>query len=261
MPDRDVEVWLIHPLINSNHPQQLLFAHARKALSSMRPQKGWDFRRVRTKVIRPHGRPMEVVSSDEATSMYKRAHRARIGIWDYGNTYVPLRSDSDLARNPKHYRTLKRFLCHKAFYFNIGKKAFTDVWEKSLESFQEWLDNIDCEGQTDPRCLPFHIFRTSVSIETLATTEGRRIFTNKHHPQSNRPDDNGLHWRSPRGALHGNEQLHISGRELERGFHWDVDSGKRKRTVFTTEGKWKIQRGKYLNIYPDGYIRLGSPRR
>ena len=259
MANRRVELWLGYPKLKSRNPQQLSFAQARKTISSECKARGWDFNVVLSRILRPHGRYTETIPPDRATILYKRAHNARVGIWQFGDTHVSVRPK--LSKNPKHYQELGRFLYHKAFHFKIGKKRFTDVWESSLTSFQEWLDHIDCEGQSDPRCLPFHIFQSVVPIDILATDEGRREFANMHGPPSRRRDGNDLRWRSPRGALHGGEQLHISGYELEKGFHWDVDSGKRERTVFTTEVKRKIQRGQYLNIYPDGYVRPGRRRR
>ena len=259
MTDRRVELWLVYPKLKSRSPQQGLFAQAKNKISSECRVRGWKFKVIRSFIHRPEGRYMEAISPDDATNLYKRAHNARVGVWQFDDTHVPIRPM--LSNNPKHYQELRRFLCHKAFRFKVGKKNFSDVWESSLTSFQEWLDHIDCEGQSDPRCLPFHIFQSVVSIDILATDEGRRVFANMHGSPSNRHDDNALRWRSPRGALHGGEQLHVSGYELEKGFHWDVDSGKRRRTVFTTEVKETIQRGQYLNIYPDGYVRPGRRRR
>ena len=259
MADRCVELWLAYPKLKSRNPQQLLFAQAREMISSECKARGWNFNVVLSSIHRPAGRYMEAIPPDGATILYKRAHNARVGVWQFGDTHVPIRPM--LSKNPKHYRELGRFLRHKAFYFKVGKRSFADVWESSLISFQEWLDRVDCEGQSDPRCLPFHVFKTVVPIGVLATDKGRRAFANTHGAPSNRHDDNELRWRSPRGALHGGEQLHISGYELKKGFHWDVDSGKRRRTLFTTEREWKIQRGEYLNVYPDGYVRPGNPRR
>ncbi len=259
MADRCVELWLTYPRIKSSSPQQQLFAQARKMISSECKARGWNFNVVLSFILHPNGRYTEAIPPDGATTLYKRAHNARIGVWQFGDAQVSIRPK--LSKNPRHFQELRRFLHHKAFHFKVGKRNFADVWESSLISFQEWLDRVDCEGQSDPRCLPFHIFKTEVSIGILATDKGRREFAITHGPPSKRHDDNELRWKSPRGALHGGEQLHISGYELEKGFHWDVDSGKRRRTVFTTEGEWKIQRGEYLNIYPDGYVRPGNPRR
>lgn len=259
MADRCVELWLTYPRIKSRSPQQQLFTQARKTISSECKARGWNFNVARSCILHPDGRYMEAIPPDDAIALYKRAHNARIGVWQFGDTYVPTRPM--LSKNPRHYQALGRFLHHKAFRFKIGNGGFADVWESSLISFQEWLDRVDCEGQSDPRCLPFHIFQTAVPIGILATHDGRRSFANAHGAPSNRHDDNDLRWRSPRGALHGGKQLHISGYELEKGFHWDVDSAKRRRKVITTEGEWKIQRGEYLNIYPDGYVRPGNSRR
>ena len=259
MADRCVELWLTFPEINPRNPQHRLFAQARKLISSECKVRGWNFNVVLSRILHPDGRYTEAIPPDGATNLYKRAHNARIGVWQFGNAYVPVRPM--LSKNPKHYQELGRFLHHKAFHFKVGKGAFADVWESSLGSFQEWLDRVDCEGQSDPRCLPFHIFKTVVPIGILATEKERKAFSNTHGAPSNRHDGYDLRWRSPRGALHGGGQLHISGYELEKGFHWDVDSGKGRRTVITTEGEWTIQRGEYLNIYPDGYVRPGNIRR
>lgn len=259
MADRCVEMWLTYPRIKSRSPKQLRFTQAREMISSECKARGWNFNVVFSCILHPDGRYREAIPPDDATALYKRAHNARVGVWQFGDTYVPTRPM--LSKNPRHYQALERFLNHKAFRFKVGKRNFADVWESSLIAFQEWLDRIDCEGHSDPRCLPLHIFDTSVHIPILATANGRRAFANRHGAPSSRQDDSDLRWRSPRGGLHGGDQLNVSGYELPRGFHWDVDSRKRRRRVYTTEGEWRIERGGYLNIYPDGYIRTGNHRR
>ena len=257
MADRRVELWLAYPKLKDGNPQQRLFAQVSKMMSSECKARGWHFNGISSFIRRPAGRYMEAIAPDGTTTLYKRAHNARVGVWQFGATHVPI--GPTLSKNPKDYLTLGNFLRHKAFHFNVGKRNFAEVWESSLTSFREWLARIDCEGQSDPRCLPLHIFKTAAPIGVLATASGRKAFSNSHGAPSNRKDDNHLRWK--RGPLHGRDQLHVAGYELEKGFHWDVDSEKRSRTVINTARRWKIQRGEYLNIYPDGYIRPGNPSR
>ena len=146
----------------------------------------------------------------------KRAHNARIGVWQFGDAQVSIRPK--LSKNPRHFQELRRFLHHKAFHFKVGKRNFADVWESSLISFQEWLDRVDCEGQSDPRCLPFHIFKTEVSIGILATDKGRREFAITHGPPSKRHDDNELRWKSPRG------RCMVASNFTSRGMNWKKGS-------------------------------------
>ena len=256
MTDRRIELWLFCPELNSRDPRQQLVARARDTISLECRARGWHFNRISTKIMRPEGRYVGAITPRDATTLYRSAHRARVGVWQICYAHAPIRPAP--SKNWNHYMTLGRFLRYKAFHFNVGKRKFADVWPSSLISFQEWLKRVDCEGQSDPRCLPFHIFGSGVPVDDLATGEGRYAFANKHGSSAARLDDNHLRWKSPRGSLHGRERLQVSGRDLEKGFHWDVDSRKKSHTVTSTAERWKIQRGGYLNIYPDGYIREGK---
>ena len=46
----------------------------------------------------------------------------------------------------------------------------------------------------------------------------------------------------------------IAGRNLVRGFHWDV-SASREFKISTTSGIWQVRKNGYINVYPDAHIR------
>ena len=55
--------------------------------------------------------------------------------------------------------------------------------------------------------------------------------------------------------------MHIAGRPLINGFHWDVMLGSRTRgskKVSNTVEIWKIPPHGHINIYPDAHIRKGQ---
>ena len=153
---------------------------------------------------------------------------------------------------------LRRYFNHKAFHHPIREDRFDDSWKQFLADFKIWLGTAHCENEGDPRCLPFHLFKSKVPNVDLDTTAGRGEFAKVHGSQSNRVDDAKLHWKRPApGQFHGGDTLQIAGLPLAKGYHWDVSSPNTKILIETSSHIWRIDRGGYVNIYPDAFIRKG----
>ena len=197
--------------------------------------------------------------TEDATNLYRRIHRARVGVWQVGDSHVLIKPEP----NPKarDYVRLGRFVDHKAFHARMSTNDFHSRWPSSLTDFVEWLDQTGCEGEGDPRCVPLHVFATKFPTSYLSTGEGRSEFAGVHGVQSSRVDDSHLHWDRPKGAFHGREVLQVAGRNLARGFHWDVSSRTTTRRITTTSEIWRISPNGYVNVYPDQYIRIGQRAR
>ena len=244
-----IEVWLFHPAGDGSVSNPL-----RRLIESECEVRGWSLapprptRRTRSS----EGRPLVLIKNEDATNLYKRIHRVRVGVWQIGKAHVPIKPQPRPTAND--YVQLSRFIRHKAFHATVSDKSH---WYSSLTEFDKWLNGIWCDNEGDPRCLPFHTFETDFETKNLTSQEGRSTFSETHGPQSSRVDHNQLRWDRPQGSYHGRDTLHIAGYELVRGFHWDVSSEMGKQRVTTTSDVWEIRRKGYVNVYPDAHIREG----
>lgn len=248
MTYRDVEAWLFGP------PGDVLTNQIWRIVEAECRARGWSA------VLRPirkrrtsEGRPLGPISNEDATNLYRRIHRVRVGVWEIGRARAPIKPSPRPVVND--YVELRSFVRHKAFHRRLSTAGFDAEWPLSLAAFEAWLQQVSCEGEGDPRCLPLHVFGTDFKIDRLGTAGGREEFARAHGPQSARRDSNGLLWNRPKGAFHGRETLHIAGRDLATGFHWDVSSGGRMRRITTTRGVWDIDPDRHVNVYPDQHVR------
>ena len=248
MTQREVEVWLFYPQ-GGGPPSQM-----RRLIRSQCESKGWSLNlRPAGKTRTTEGRPLGPIRSEDATNLYRRIHRARVGVWQMGNAHAPIKPQPRIV--VRDYVPLHRFISHKAFHRKIAMEDFESQWSLSLTAFCAWLEQIGCEGESDPRCLPFPVFSTKFNIGDLATQERRSVFARLHGPQSSRIDDNKLRWH--RGTYHGREHLQVAGRDLAAGFHWDVLNRTTEHRITTTSEVWRIGTNGYVNVYPDQHVRSG----
>ena len=245
MTDRPVEVWLFYP---ENNPS--VASQAREFIGAECEKRHWTFQDRPTHLIKPNGRPIGQIKPQDATNLYQRIHRVRVGVWQIEYANVPKRPQP--KNTTADYITLRRFILHKAFHSRLPKDSFEEGWFSSLEKFLVWVKGVHCDNEGDPRCLPFHVFDTDHDVEGLHSQEGRRQFAETHRAQSSRLDRKGLKWT--RGTFHGQETLQIAGCELITGFHWDV-SGKPRQRIITTSDVWEFKPYGYVNVYPDAHIR------
>ena len=114
------------------------------------------------------------------------------------------------------------------------------------------------EGRSDPRILPFHIFKTKGGFD-LDDPPDRRRFRQLHKTRGETTlvDKRERRWSPPRsGAAHGREPQTVRRLRLDDGFHWDVTT-RGSADVASANTIWKVPRDAHVNIYPDGYIRSG----
>ena len=251
MTQRQIEVWLFHP--RGGGP----FDQARQLIESECNARGWLLTSRPTHTVRtPEGRQIASIRNEDVLNLYKRMHRARVGVWQIGKAHAPIKPRPKISVND--YVELRHFITHKAFHRKVSIQSFHSQWRSSLTDFHTWLKNILCAGEGDPRCLPFHVFRTNFKVSDLATQAGRSQFAKTHGPQSSRVDQNQLRWTRPKGPHHGREALQVAGRDLAPGFHWDVSSGTGGQRITTISDVWEIARNGYVNVYPDQHIREGK---
>lgn len=250
MTQRAVEVWLVHADNGGS------FGPIRTSIEAACMSKGWGLN------LRPvsrsrsfEGRPLAPMKNQDAANLYRQIHRCRVGVWQLGDVHVPITPQPRPTTND--YIPLRRFISHKAFHCRVQLQEIDRQLKSSLSDFEGWLQQILCDGEGDPRCLPLHVFRTGFNVDDLATDMGRSRFADIHGPQSSRLDDNQLRWNRPTGPYHGQEVLSVAGRNLARGFHWDVSSQEKRRRITTTSETWEIGSKGYVNVYPDQHIRSG----
>lgn len=251
MTDRQVELWLFYPQGIGRVANEI--RHSIKAECDKRQ---WNFRERTTHLVRPEGRPIGTIKPEDATNLYKRIHRARVGVWQIGRAHAP--TNPDPRDSPRNYVELHRFVRHKAYHCRLPENSSNGEWHSSLAAFRAWVNETGCENEGDPRCLPFHVFETKLDIDVLESETGRSDFAVTHGRQSSRSDYRKLQWKRPRGEYHGSDTLQVAGYELIKGFHWDVSHGVSKRRISTTSDTWEIKRNGYINVYPDAHIRCGD---
>ena len=238
------EVWLFYP---RGYPSRI-----RDAVAARCEEIGWHYEsRHSTRFESGIGRKFQIVSPDVATELYESIHRRRVGVWEVLGTSAPIIPNP--KPNPRHYRRLSMFVRYKAFHAQLDPEKFDADWMQQEKAFKMWMKAINCEGESDPRCLPFHVFANSVEEYDLNGDGGRKKFSNHHGSQGSRRDDESRIWERAK-ALHGSDVVTIAGRDLVKGFHWDVSAGNVFK-VATTSEIWQVRKNGYINVYPDARIR------
>lgn len=198
-------------------------------------------------------RHAEVLSPDDAGGLYKRLHLAPTLVLCFRAVFVR----RDPSRNPPTQRdaiSLKRFVDYKSvFCLAQESRALLAAFDR----FSAWRSEVCCDGDSDPRILPLHIFATAAHPDRLADGEGTRAFNAKYGPASERIDAKQRIWtRASRTAYHGRGNRFVAGKLLPEGMHWDVSGFGRGAILANAARVWKVRDPRsYLNICPDGHVR------
>lgn len=244
------DVWLVFPGL-----QRALVAPALKRLRTACSERGWRFEETPTRPLEVRAGTWNLVSQEQAQTLYRRAHRTRTAVVSIGSSaQVCLASESDLRRGlgsaASVVLTLSNYVRYKALFVSLRTADDPLRW---VGAFDRWCDGVHCEGEYDPRCLPFHIFRTET--KDLDTAGQRSLFDDRHGHATRRCDDERRQWRLNPHAFHGIESLSVAGRQLPTAYHWDVapEAGRTTRIRTPTE-EWSVET--YINVYPDGGLRV-----
>ena len=214
--------------------------------------RGWEPVHVRcVRLASGQGRILDVLERGDAVRLYEDMHRRPVAVVYEGKPRVrshprpPFRDDRVLS--------LYQFCRYKSFAVSLRSDVAAH-WESAFES---WLTNVDCDGPNDPRVLPFHIFAARQALELDEMVERKR-FRRLHQQRRALVDKRERRWAPARPeARHGREPQTVRGLRLGDGFHWDVaTSGALGVSSATTI--WAVHAGGYINIYPDGHIRVGK---
>ena len=196
------------------------------------------------------GRKLWVVPRVTATDIYIDAHRRRVAILATVKARVR-RTPSGLLRDDRVIPVAQFFNYKTAFYENVTTEKRLASW---VQHFLAWMSSVGCDGNNDPRCIPFQTFNTTGTYD-LNHAVGRSRFELDHHHQDHRRDGRHKIWKLARpNVMHGREPTHVAGFELPPGYHWDVEPTK-SPVVVTSDTEWSVNR--YINVYPDGIVRPG----
>lgn len=213
----------------------------------------WSFQPRSVEVVKsPGGRPLPVVANDVASGFYPRLHRARVAALVIGSDpVVALHPKQDEAIRSRRVVTLRRYVEYKCLWIRLPRTDPTnDSW---AGAFAGWLEMIECEGEHDPRCLPFQVF--DGDGRDLRIPDRRIEFDNRYGTGALRIDQREAEWKMQPGVFHGFDELQVAGCGLRRGCHWDVTA--REYRISTPRGVWAVDG--HVNVYPDAHIRGHRP--
>lgn len=220
----------------------------RSHVAAVCESRGWRFHPKSISTVRAReGRPIPLVARDVAAGLYPRVHRSRVATLVVGgDPRVPLHPLEAEALKFKRHIPLRRFVEYKSCWIRIPNDPTNDSW---VGEFGSWTQRVECDGEHDPRCLPFHVF--SGEGTDLKFDHGRTAFDLRYGSGAERLDDVGSRWILNPHDYHGMESLEIAGYNLRRGCHWDVTATGWR--ISTPVGLWRIDG--HVNIYPDAHIR------
>jgi hypothetical protein len=196
-----------------------------------------------------------MLAPGDAGRIYRRAHRARVVVLVLGRSHVAIDPRHHQRPRPSTTWPLPRFLRYKTRVVISAPDTDWDELLPQLENAALWVEDVHIESEHDARCLPLSSFSPDAA-EDLDDSAARSVFERHHGRSSKRVDSGDNPWELNPRDFHGHETLQVAGRELPRGFHWDVRPGGRSPMHFTSvEGVWQVPRRAYLNVYPDAHPR------
>lgn len=214
-------------------------------------RRGWGLQEKRSIGTRVDGRPLQTMSGEDAVNLYRRSHRARVGVLFAGRPAVLPRPGK--PRRAEKTINLAMFLRYKAYAARLPTSLA--CLSSCLDDYESWCQDTGCEHDHDPRCLPFHVFASEQT--DLDTPEGRQRFNDVYGPGGRRRDERDFTWCLGPRPFHGREVLQVAGYTLPPGFHWDVSAPAHPKTITTPTECWEVLR--YINIAPDAHLRGRPP--
>lgn len=195
-----------------------------------------------------------------AKELSKSSHKRLVSIIQLGDARVRLNPLDEWSRRTSV--TLKEYLGDAACVRTVSNKS--DV-EDVIKECTFWFEHPEGDAaldRNDPRCLPMSAFAWR-RLSLLESSEARQMFTIKYKfigGSLRWLDDDRKLWDGT-GACHGRTPVHVCGRALPLGWHWDVRSekkGGKRMLVCNGWEAWEVGRNGYINVGPDGTIREGK---
>jgi hypothetical protein len=199
------------------------------------------------------GRRVNVLTPQDTESVYRASHGSPLIV--LSTTSYRLRIDP--RADPATSRVLwspEDFFRHKAYTATVRSPREAPL---AVSAALKGLQALECEGYSDPRVLPMHVFSPAGEPHDLSSMVGRRAFRSTHGAPGSRTDSLGRTWAT--GERHGRESLMVAGLPLPTGFHWDVSIARGNCSISNGWEVWELRgRRAYANIAPDAHIRRGS---
>lgn len=251
-----VEVWVFFPKSDA-----LMYAKARDLIRAECKRKGWQYQERPTRRVRTQGGgTLQIIEARDAVAVYQRLHRSHVAMLAARDTRFCYEPPEERAIRRDLTLPLMRYCQYKAFCAELNPTDQQAAHQILMANFTTWIEGIHCEGDSDPRCLPFLTFLPKdKGFSHLSSSEGRSRFSVDHSDGKGAwLDQKSMSWERNPQAFHGREQLHVSGKLLSRGLHWDVqnDTGKPLK-IASPLAVWEVF--KYINVFPDGQIRGRHP--
>lgn len=243
------ELWLIRLSSESAAQQAVARALRREAVA-----RGIQIEEVRCHPHQgPNGRRQEVLTPEEVRKLYVRCHRAHVWVAAVGGARWKL--DPSQTANRDNLPPLNELVHGKAAGYRLVSRI-SEVQDLMATVAADPV--VECTSVDDCRCLPLHVFSPGTASD-LSSIEAREQFTKRYRWRSKDRkkcwlDESGRTWETAR-VMHTADQLHVTGLRLPIGFHWDVQTP-RKRTILTNGWqRWESTNGGYLNVHPDAHVR------
>jgi hypothetical protein len=247
------KLWLILPEITSSSQDDSI-NRIRTKLSN---QRRITVSEVRVKNVKgEHGFTYPLIPAKDVAGLYRGAHRARAAVISFCGAKVLL----DIGELPsnKGCMALEKFIGSKCSYILISRPEEVD---RALAKSLSWMEEIDCDGPHDPRCLPSAIFETNRYSE-LTTEQGRKRFIDYHASLgrgNSLTDARDRCWQV--GPCHTLDLIQVAGCTLPIGFHWDVQASSKSSKIATGWETWRLPGRGYINVHPDAHIRGNKANR
>lgn len=245
------ELWILRPARESDKQKESV--EILRAAAAQLPDVNLEEVRSSTHVGR-QGRHREIVSPGDFRKLYVRSHRAHL--WVAAVAGMSVRLDPSRAIEPKNLSTVETATRYKVAGYSVISR---------LEEARRFIDRLDGDpvpsvtSHLDPRCLPLHSFSPGCPHD-LDSDEGQVSFIRDHRRKSQKGSGACLvdlasrEWKVD-PSMHGADSLHVRGLHLPTGFHWDVQTA-RKRTSFANGWeRWETVNSSHLNVHPDGFVR------
>src|SRR5437868_2426544 len=119
-----IDVWVVYPDKVSSR-----YREVRKSLYKECKARGWNFQaRASLRVnVHPGGRMRDILPAKEATTLYRRAHRAYVAVIIFTPTHVLLHPDQDDAIRRGLIERLQRLFQYKCFIELLDDKTECDA--------------------------------------------------------------------------------------------------------------------------------------
>jgi hypothetical protein len=153
--------------------------------------------------------------------------------------------------------SLRNLLRYKAFVTPLGAGSSSLQIDDELQLFGRWSGECNCNGERDPRALPLHTFSPDREWSDLHLDAGKHSFARVHGSSGSWVDTVGRPWNKARYP-HGRGESWVAGAVLDGGAHWDVQAARSTTSICNLHQVWRVPRGSYVNVYPDGHIRKGQ---